>query len=297
MRQTSWLFVMALAMVAGCKPTPTAPPVASPDAAAPPAVRVAVSIPPQAYLVERLGGSRVQVTTLVSPGQSPHTFEPLPTQVAALGEANVYFTMGLPFENAVVTKVKASRPDLAVVDLRQGVKLLPAAPGEADHGDADPHCWLDPLRAATMAATIRDELSRRDPAGAAAYQTAAATLIAELQALDRELREVLQPVKGHRFLVLHPAFGYFAAAYGLQEVAIEHEGKEPDARQLGQIIDDARRQGCRTVFVQPGYSALPAEAVARELGAQVQTLDPLAADYLANLRQMARALAADGARP
>lgn len=295
MRKIGWLLLMVLVTVAGCKPA--APPAASPGPTAPPALRVAVSIPPQADFVTRVGGSRVQVTTLVSPGQSPHTFEPLPTQVAALAEADVYFTIGLPFETAVVAKVKASRPDLTVADLRRGVKLLPAAPGEAEHGASDPHAWLDPLRAVTMTATIRDELSPRDAAGQATYQANAAALAAELQALDRELRATLKPVAGHRFLVLHPAFGYFAAAYGLQQVAIEHEGKEPDARQLGEIINNARRQGCKTVFVQPGYSPLPAEAVARELGAQVQPLDPMAGDYVANLRQMAQALAADGARP
>jgi len=264
--------------------------------AGPRPLTIVVSLPPEAYFVERVGGPRVQVAALVAPGQSPHTFEPLPTQVATLAAAAVYFTIGLPFEAPLVAKVRGSHPDLRVVDLRQGVKLLPATDAH-EGGEADPHCWLDPLRVVPMVETIRGELARLDPAGQAVYDANAAAFVRDLRSVDREIRQTLAGLNNRRFMVLHPAFGYFAAAYGLTQVAIEHEGKEPDARRLGALITEAKRQGSRVIFAQPGYSPLPADAIAREIGGHVVKLDPMAHDYLDNLRAIAGALRAGEASP
>ena len=259
------------------------------------AVSVCVSIPPQAYVVKQIGGERVSVEVLVEPGQSPATYDPTPAQMAALDDADVYFRIGVPFEDALMARISASMPDLHVVDLRQGIELLPISghgeqAGGSEHASMDPHTWLDPRLVATQAETIRSQLARLDPDGAATYSMNLEALGAELAHLDMQVAELLAPVKGRRMFVLHPAFGYFAAAYGLEQVAIEVEGRGPGPRELQQIIELARSQGLRTIFVQREFSDASAQAVAAETDAEVVRLDPLARDYITNLRSMARAI-------
>lgn len=253
-------------------------------------VRVCVSIPPQAFFVERIGGERVSVEVLVGPGQSPATYEPTPTQMAALDEADVYFRIGVPFEDALMDRISASMPDLNVVDLRRGITLRPIAGHGHDHGHGrlDPHTWLDPRLAAVQARTIEQELAGLDPAGAGIYAAGLAALEAELRQVDAQVAAQLEPVKGRQLFVFHPAFGYFADAYGLVQVPIEIEGREPAPRELEEVIELARSRGIRAIFIQPEFSDASARAIASELGAQVVRIDPLARDYLANLREMAR---------
>jgi len=257
-----------------------------------------VSIPPQAYLVERVGGGLVSVQVLVAPGQSPHTYEATPSQMAALERADVYFSIGVPFEKALLRKIGRSMPGLNVVDTRQGIRLraieAPSHGAVEAHGDAgeaqgapDPHFWLDPRLAKTQARTMRDALARLDPSHRAVYDRNLAALEGDLDRVHSEIAARLAPVQGREMVVLHPAYGYFAAAYGLKQVALEVEGKEPSARQLAQTIERIRQARVRAVFVQPESSTATAEAIADEIGCEVVRLDPLARDYTGNLREMA----------
>ncbi|MEA3403407.1 MAG: zinc ABC transporter substrate-binding protein [Armatimonadota bacterium] len=250
-----------------------------------------VSIPPQAYLVERVGGRHVQVNVLVGPGQSPATYEPSPSQMSGLDEADVYFRIGVPFEEALVPRIRASMPDLPIVDTRQGIEMRPMVGGDDAHaGEArrDPHTWLDPDLAKMQARTICENLQELDPEHADQYQRNLEGLLADLEAVDEEIARALEPFRGAEILVFHPAYGYFADAYGLKQVAIELEGKRPTPRQLEAIIEEAECRDIRAIFVQPQFSTASAEAIAREIGAVVVPLDPLARDYLSNLRQMAQ---------
>jgi zinc transport system substrate-binding protein len=141
-----------------------------------------------------------------------------------------------------------------------------------------------------MAAALAQTLARLDPAHTGRYAANLAGLAAELDALDRELAATLAPLRGRRFLVFHPAWGYFAHAYGLEQVAVERGGKEPGPKALAALADDARRSGIRTVFVQPQFSQRTAETLAAAIGGRVVAVDPLAKDYPASLRAAARAL-------
>lgn len=261
-----------------------------------PLVSVCVSIPPQAFAVERIGGERVEIEVLVGPGQSPATYDPTPAQMVALDRADLYFRIGVAFENALMVRIERTMPDLQIVDLREGITLLRLPDHQhgggghdnCAHGAMDPHTWLNPGLMAVQARTIADSLTRHDPEGADIYAVNLSLLEADLERVDEEIGEILAPVRGGQMFVFHPAFGYFAEAYGLEQVAIEIEGKEPSSQQLGSIIAQGREQRVKAIFVQPEFSTAAATAVAREVGAEVVSIDPLARDYLHNLTEMAR---------
>jgi zinc transport system substrate-binding protein len=261
---------------------------------------VFVSIPPQAYFVERIGGERVQVEVMVKPGQDPHTFEPTPQQLARLAQAKVFFRIGVEFENSLVPRMESTMKSLRIVDCREGIRLRQMGPneqevehqeGEEQHHEEeglDPHIWMSVRNAVRIAATMRDALASLDPAGKAVYEDGYRSLADDLKALDRRLADILAPVRGKALFVFHPSFGYFAEDYGLRQIAVETGGSEPSTRQLAGLIDMARRQGVKVIFVQPQFSRTSAETIAAEIGAAVVPIDPLARDYIENLESIAR---------
>ena len=261
-------------------------------------LKVFVSIPPQAYLVERIGGGLVEVEVLVQPGQEPHTFEPTPRQVMSLGRARLYFGIGMPFEEQLIGKFDAELEALEIVDSSAGVERLALEGGHehhhhgeeegGEHGEGlDPHIWLDPARLKLIAGNIAAALESADPANSALYAANLDALVLEIDALDAEVSQLLEPHRGRSFVVAHGAFGYFAHAYGLRQVAVELEGKSPTPRQLEELIEQAREEGIDTVFVQPQFDPASADAVAEALGGEVVPLDALARDAVANLREIA----------
>ena len=278
----------ALLLAAACAP---GGPGGDAGAGHPDKVTVAVSVPPLAWLVERVGGDRVEVEVMIPPGISPHTYEPSPRAMASLERADLFVAVGHPhlaFERQHVEPVLARRPDLAVVRLTGAAE----AAEEAGAGsDEDPHVWLSPSRMAAAAGEVAGALAEADPAGAEVYSRRLAATRAEIAELDRALARRLAHRASDRFLVYHPAWGAFAREYGLTQVAIEQGGKEPGPRQLARVIAEARRDGVEVVFVQQGFSDRPARVVAREIGAHVVPLDPLARDWADNLRRAADAIA------
>lgn len=268
---------------------------------------VFVTVAPLQTFAERVGGERVTVQVMVPPGRSPETYEPTPRQSAALATADLYVRVGMPFEEAWMPRIVAANPRLTVFDARAGLELRPLADHRHEHGPAgsqpaaaglDPHIWTSPPLVRIMTARLRDQLIALDPAHAPDYTASWAAFDAELAALDAELRARLAPLRQRRFLVYHPAWGYFAAAYGLEQIAIEHEGKEPGARRLTALIDQARAQRIGVVFIEPQSDRRAAARLAQAIGAQVQAIDPLSPDYAATLRQFAAALqAADQSSP
>ena len=284
-------------------------------------LRVFVSILPQAGFVEKVGGDRVEVNVLVGPGQSPATYAATHKQMARLAGAQVYFRIGVPFEEPLLKKIAAILPELRIVDTRKGIKLRMMARADSrdeehggrekeagdehqhehggdqadDKGDkhrpgekgTDPHIWLDPKLVKVQARTICEELIRIDPEHAEQYRENTKGFEAELDKVDARIARVLAPLKGREFFVFHPAYGYFGDAYGLKQVPVEIEGKSPSAKQLAALIKRAKGAKVKVIFVQPQFSTSNAEAVARMIGGAVVPMDPLARDYLANLAAMA----------
>lgn len=284
------------------------------QAASPDVIKVAVSVLPHAWLVEQIGGSRVDVMALIEPGQSPHTYSPTDAQVSRVMASAVYFRTGLEFESAPwFDSLKST--SLKIIDLRQGISLLPmtehddhdkqAADVQDDHdhhhSGLDPHIWLSPRLLKIQATTIAGTLASIDPPHAGEYLGNLKSLTARLDALDKDLTAELERIKtsgatsgatsgGGAFFVFHPAWGYFAHDYDLTQVPIEVQGKEPTDAELTALQTLARERNVKVIFVQPEVSGRGAKAVADAVGAQLQTLDPQARDIEANLRHVAQAL-------
>jgi zinc transport system substrate-binding protein len=249
-------------------------------------IKAFVSILPQAYFVERVGGSYVEVEVLVGPGQSPATYEPTPKQMARLGEAAVYFRIGTPFERGFIDKLADIHKHLEIVDTRKGVSLRYFKRSKGG-SVPDPHIWLDPARVKIQAATICETLTRLAPDRRLSFEGNLRGFQRDLDRVDKEIAETLAPLKGSTFYVFHPAFGYFGDRYGLEQVAVEIEGKEPSPKQLSHLINKARREEVKVIFVQPQYAKKDAETIAREIGGAVVPMNPLPRDYLVNLEKMA----------
>jgi len=267
-------------------------------------VAVFAGIPPLGWLVERVGAGAVNCAVLVEPGQSAHSFEPAPAQVAALARARLYFTSGLPFEEAIAARARQSFPNLELVDLRQGLALLAltgplhlggGSPDGDSHehaaGEPDPHFWLDPQRMRTAAGTICEALCRAKPESTELFRNNLAQVQSDLEALDRRLERRLEPYRGRTFYVFHPAFGYFAARYGLTQAAVEAGGHEPSARELARLVDRLRADRAGTLFIQRQFALSAAASLEHSLGLRLVALDPQPADYLSGLDEIGRQIA------
>ena len=245
---------------------------------------VAVSVLPQRTFVERIAGDRVETVALIPPGASPASYEPSLADLRALERAILYVKVGhpaFPYERAWLASLLAERPELPVIGWT-------SAASDAE----DPHVWLSPARVRELARKIETELARLLPEHREEFAANRRAFEQELTGLDDELRRLLAPHAGQRFLVLHPAWGHLAREYGLVQWAIEQHGKEPDPATLSRLIEEARAARVATLFTQPQFDPAPAEVVAQAIGARALPLDPLAADWAPNLALAARAIGA-----
>ena len=251
-------------------------------------IGVVVTILPQAEFVGSIGGDRVEITVMVPPGASPHTYEPTPSQMVALSEAEMYAKVGsgIDFELAWMDALVAQNEDMLVVDCSQGVELwqMTAAGEEGAAGSMDPHIWLSPQNAIIMVQNIADGLIQIDPDNGAYYRQNRDAYIQQLEQLDRDIEDGLSAVTNRVFMVFHPAFGYFAAEYDLTMLPIEDEGKEPTPAGLQHLIEQAEEHNIKVVFAEPQYNQQSAAVIADEIGGRVVLVDPLAEDYIDNLR-------------
>ena len=276
-------------------------------------LHIFVSVVPQKYFAERVGGDQVKVEPMVQPGFSPETYEPTAQQISALAKAQLYVRVGMPFEEAWTQRIQGVNPNIKIVDAREGVKLRhleahahpehetahqaeqpptktePAA--QAIKAEPDPHLWVSPRIAKQMAQQLAENFSRLRPEQSELFKQNYAQLAAELEQLDQELTELFKDKQNLKFMVFHPAWGYLADAYGLQQIPIEVEGKEPGAKALAAMIEEAQHEQVKTIFVQPQFSQRAAEQVAKAIQGKVVSIDNLAEDYIPNLRKAARLIA------
>ncbi len=257
-----------------------------------------VTIPPLAEFVRQVSGDQVHVTVMVPPASNPHVYEPTPHQLKMLSKARVYFSVGagLEFESIWLDKFKDLNPKLEICNSSRGISLLESESGKLHkhvrhlHGHFNPHVWLSPKNAMIMVRNISECLANMDSEHGEIYKKNADLYADTLKRLDNDIRNLLSNEKGKSFLVFHPAWTYFAGEYALKEVAIEHDGKEPSAAELRNLIDFGRRENVKAVFVSPQLSKKSAQAVASEVGAPVVVIDDLNENYVENLKRAASAI-------
>ncbi len=263
---------------------------------------VAVSVPPQAYFVERIGGKFVEVHVMVPTSESPVTYEPTIRQLAKIRESSIYLKVGspnFPFEIQYLPKILSSNQQLRIINMSEGLQVMPfdsdhnhEASGEENHHanhlhkGLDPHVWVSPANVKVCLENIYKVLSQLDLKHKNYYHQNLKVFLKEIDQLDKVIRQSLSNLKSKTFIVYHPAWGYFAREYGLKQVSIEAEGKEPSLQDLKRIIDTAKRNQTKVIFVQKGFSRESAQKIADEIGAQVLEINPLEKDWLDNLKKV-----------
>ena len=255
-------------------------------------IPVFVSIVPQKYFVERIGKEQVKVEVMVKPGESPATFNPNPKKMSLLSQTKLYFSIGVPFETIWIDRIQSIHPVLKIIPLHDTTykNTVPEDTKHHSHYIEDPHIWTSPARVKVIAQKIKDTLANAKPQNKKYFEANLQAFSNDLDKLDKDIRIILTKSKKHRFMVFHPAWSYFAKDYDLRQVAIEQEGKEPGARSLKKIIEKAKKLEIKVIFVQKQFSLSAAENIAKMTGATIHEMDPLAEDYLENMRRTAIAI-------
>lgn len=245
-------------------------------------IKIFVSIPPQKFLVEQIGSDRVSVRTMVNPGSNPETYEPTPKQMAALSESQLYFKIGVPFETAWIDKIEKLNQDLIVIYCCDKI-----VSHKTSSYDLDAHIWTSPKNAKFLATLIKNTLVGFDPQDKNFYENNYVILIDKLDALDRDIHNQLVQLNNRYLIVSHPSWGYFADTYNLKQLSIEQDGSEIRAKELSRLIELAKAENIHTVYTQKQVNNASAKILAREIGAKLVELDPLAENYIENMRQVA----------
>lgn len=248
---------------------------------------VAVSIVPEATFAQAVCGDLAEIVTLVPPGSSPETYEPTPEAMTKFSEADIYFSIGVPVEESFILPNVGDVPVVALAE-----KAAEVYPDRTfAEGERDPHNWLSPKRVKVMVQVIADEMVKLDAANKDTYTKNAESYIAELDKLDAGIKTALEGVTNRKIVVYHPAFGYLADDYDLEMFALEEEGKEATPQHLQEMIDLAKEQDIKVIFYQAEIDSSQSEAYAEEIGGKSMQLEPLAADYIENLKKMAQTMA------
>ena len=262
---------------------------------------ISVSILPQQWFVDKIGGDRVSTQAMVGSGDDPHTYEPTPQQMTNLAKSSLYFTIGVEFEDVWLSRFESANPSLTVVDAAAGIDRIPAAEGnnladgEADssaHDDeTDPHIWFSPTRMKLMAENMVAAMENADPQNADFYRENFDALLIEIDQIDAQVREQLEGSKRDHFMVVHPAWGYVAADYGLHMLAVEIGGNEPAPETLAQILDLAREYEINTLVIERGSNVRLATSITEEAGIPyVVEWDPMAYDWAETMMMIAETL-------
>ena len=272
------LLMLLLVSAAGC--------ISSTDQVPSGAVGVVVSIPPYAEWVEEIGGEYVDVTILVPEGASPHTYEVTPNQMVQVSKASLWVKNGVGLEHWA-DKIAETNDDITVVDISHAATLIETS---EDGGRYDAHVWLSPQTARDGVSMIADALSGLDPSHADYYADNRDSYIERITFLEERIQEAVDGSESKTFLVFHPAWAYFARDFGLTQIAIEDEGKEPGPEYLGSIVELAKELGITVVFVEPQFSSDDASVIAAEIGGSVVSINPLSQEYLENMESVAQAI-------
>mgnify|MGYP000439905115 FL=1 len=250
---------------------------------------VSVSILPQKYLTEQIAGDYLTVNVMIPPGMNPATCDLSTEQLKKLYDSDLCFTIGyLPFEQIHLFPVLENRPDIQIVNHSANLQLIHGSCGHThaagdEHDGVDPHIWLSPAHARTMATTVYEVLSEKYPEQKLQFEQNYQALLQKIDSIADRAKQVLDHKKDKIFLIYHPALTYFAADYGMEQISIEDEGKEPNPSHLKAVIDSCRTKGIKIVFIQNQFDVDNAKAIAKEIDGEVIAIDPLSPDWKAEM--------------
>jgi zinc transport system substrate-binding protein len=256
---------------------------------------ISVSIAPFKYFVEGISGKNFTVNIMVPPGANPHIYEPVPDQIIKLRQSIAYISNGyLGFEMTWLDRFYGMNRNMKKLSL--GDYIDPIKPVHHQEGglyeSADPHYWVSPLCALKMASSLREFIVKLDPQNIKQYDENYKILIKRINEVDSLAKELSSPVAKRVFMIYHPNLGYLARDYGLEEIAVENEGKEPSPSRLMELIDRAKKEHLKVILVQREYDTKNARAVAEETGARLIVIDPLAEDWYSSTTEIIRLLKA-----
>ncbi len=249
-------------------------------------IGVVVSVAPEVEFVKAVGGDKVNVAVMVPPGANPHTYEPLPEQLKDVSRAKMYVEVGTPleFELNYMDKIKAVNSNMVIVNSSTGVNLIP---NTAEHKESsDPHIWVSPKNAKIMVENIYQGLVQVDPANKDYYKKNRDNYLQQLDELDKNITRSLKGKENSNILVYHPAWAYLCKDYHLNQIPIESGGKEPTPQDIAGVVDIAKKNNIKVVFVEPQYSPRSAEVIASEIGGQVVSVDDLSENYIENMKKI-----------
>ncbi|RBQ27744.1 MULTISPECIES: metal ABC transporter solute-binding protein, Zn/Mn family [Arcobacteraceae] len=270
--------------------------------------QLTVNILPQKYFVEKIVKDKFDINVMVKPGSSPHNFEPKPSQMKALNISKAYFLVGDPSELAWIDRFKQNAKNTFFVDTTIGIEkiaMVEHSHHEHDHDEddpfhehhdhdedgLDPHTWLDPISVKIQVKNIYEAMLKIDEKNSEFYRINYEDFIKELDNLDNEIKDILAPYKGKSFMVFHPSWGYFAKQYGLNQIPIEIEGKEPKPNELVKLIKDAKEHDIKIIFVAPQFSQKSAKTISTNIGGSVVSIDPLSEDWKDSMIKTAKEIA------
>jgi zinc transport system substrate-binding protein len=259
-------------------------------------LNIIVSIQPQLEFVSKIGGDKIETSLMVLPGNSPHTYEPKPSQMIAISRANLYLAIGVEFEKVWLDKFKNQNQKLIVKDITKDINRTAMKSYHHSHNRdeiaLDPHIWVDPINVKQIARNIFEVLSKLDTKNRSFYKKRLDIYLKELDQLDIEIKEILKDTpKETKFMVFHPSWGYFAKEYDLEQIPIQIDGKEPKPNKLKKIIELAKKDGIKTIIASPEFSDIMAKQIANELKISVVKLSSLEENWSENLINFAKAVA------
>jgi len=254
-------------------------------AAATQPLSVGVSIPPQKYLVERVGGGQVTVTMMLQGGESPETYDPTLKRIRMLGDVRLYFRIGVPVEEKWLSSLERGEGGAKIVACCENIIGRVSI-------TADSHVWTSPRNARLLAGLIKEELVAALPDHGRELEGNYHALLLDLEALDREIRARLTPRRTDYFVMAHAALDHYARDYGLIQLSLENAGREPGAKRLVELLKLVKQEDIRTLFLQKQHPSNAAAAFADEIDAEVVEIDLLDGDYIDNLRRITKRIAA-----
>jgi zinc transport system substrate-binding protein len=243
---------------------------------------ITVSIAPFKYFVEKIADNDFKVNVMVPPGADPHTYEPFPGQINQLRRSVGYISNGyMGFEMNWLDRFYEINRKMKKLCLGDKIELVVSGHHhEGGHIEgADPHYWVSPKCALIMASSVKDFLCDLNPSQKEKYEKNYSDLVLKIQATDNRARELFAGIKNNSFIIYHPNLAYLARDYNLEEISVEYEGKEPPPSRMKELIDLARNDSLKTIFVQREYDTKNAKAIAGEIGAEIQVIDPLSEDW------------------